>query len=213
MPLLWLPVCLLPLLLCVGCAPKAGPGPGAEMAVVASAELLAAQRQRAGNLRSWKARGNISVRADRRAWRGRFHWEQAGRRFKMRLSNVLGATLMMISGKFGGAVHAITANGERRRADTPEQLVRELLGVDVPVTNLRFWIAGAPAYGAPARDARARGGKLQSFDQSGWRVRYAAWHESDELPGRMVLSRAPGDTAVIAISIQSWEDLIWITRQ
>ena len=129
----------------------------------------------------------------------------------MRLSSMIGGTLMMISGEFGGEVNAIAANGDRRRADTPEQLVREMLGVRVPVTNLRFWIAGAPAYGARARDARAHGDRLRSFAQSGWRVRYAAWHSSHQLPERIVLSNERADDgASIAISIRSWEDVTWI---
>ena len=195
----------------VGCAPRQPPD---ATAVAASAGLLAAQRARVESLRSWRVRGDIALRGYRRGWRGRFYWEQAGRRFKMRLSSMLGGTLMMISGEFGGEVNAIAASGERRRADTPEQLVREILGVKVPVTNLRFWIAGAPARGARAYDARAREGRLRSFGQSGWRVRYAAWHSPHQLPERIVLSSERGDDDTsIAISIRSWEDVTWVAPQ
>ena len=210
-PALW--GCLLGAALsCVACAPQRQP----EAAIAAaSTEFLAAQRGRVDSLRSWKARGDIVMRGARavRGWRGRFYWEQAGRRFKMRISSLLGGTLMMVSGEFGGEVNAIAASGERRRADTPEQLVREMLGVEVPVTNLRYWIAGAPAYGARAYDAFAHEGRLRSFGQSGWRVRYAAWHSPHQLPERLVLSSERDDDASIAISIRSWEDVTWVAPQ
>ena len=192
-----------------GCASKQQPD-----AAAVPAGFIEAQRERVESLRSWRVRGDIALRGHRRGWRGRFYWEQAGRRFKIRLSSVLGGTLMMVSGEFGGEVHAIIASGERRRAATPEQLVREMLGVEVPVTSLRFWIAGAPARGARAYDALAHEGRLRSFGQSGWRVRYAAWHSPHQLPERLLLSsERDGDDTSIAVSIQSWEDVTWVAPQ
>ena len=197
-------------LACVGCAhqPVVHDDPTG-----ASTEYLLAQRLQAESLQSWRARGRIAVRRHGSGWRGQFDWKQTGRRFHIRLSSLLGGTLMVVNGEFGGAVTAIGASGQRSEADTPEQLISGLLGMDVPVSRLRYWMAGAPAFGARPGDAHVDRGRLMSFSQDDWRVRYTGWNVVHELPEKIGLSRLRGSNgagadATVSISISSWSDVV-----
>jgi len=197
-------------LACAGCARQL---PVVEDSTEASIEYLLAQRVQADNLRSWRARGRIAVRRSGSGWRGQFDWQQNGRHFDIRLSSLLGGTLMVINGEFGGVAAATGASGRRTEAATPEELISSLLYTDVPVGNLRYWMAGAPAYGARPGEAHVDSGRTLSFSQDGWRVRYTGWNVLHDLPEKIGLSRlqdgngAAADTT-ISISIASWSGVV-----
>lgn len=193
-----------------GCAHQP---PVAQDPTEASLEYLLAQRAQTNNLRSWRARGRIAVRRSGSGWRGHFDWKQNGPRFDIRLSSLLGGTLMVIDGEFGGTAAATGASGRRTEAATPEELISSLLYTDVPVGNLRYWMAGVPAYGARPGEATMDAGHTLSFSQDGWRVRYTGWDVLHNLPEKIGLSRlqdgngASADTTV-SISIASWSGVV-----
>lgn len=193
-----------------GCAHQP---PVAQDPTEASIEYLLAQRAQAGNLRSWRARGRIAVRRSGSGWRGQFDWKQNGPRFDIRLSSLLGGTLMVINGEFGGVAAATAASGRRTEAATPEELISSLLYADVPVGNLRYWMAGAPAYGARPGEAQMDDGRTLSFSQDGWRVRYTGWNVLHNLPEKIGLSRlqdgnGAGADTTLSISIASWSGVV-----
>jgi len=193
-----------------GCAHQP---PVAQDPTEASLEYLLAQRAKANNLRSWHARGRIAVRRSGSGWRGQFDWKQNGPRFDIRLSSLLGGTLMVINGEFGGAAAATGASGWRTEAATPEELIRNLLYTDVPVGNLRYWIAGVPAYGTRPAEAAMDAGQPLSFSQDGWRVRYTGWNVLHNLPEKVGLSRlqdgnGAGADTTVSISIASWSGVV-----
>lgn len=185
---------------CCGCAAWQAPA-AREAGHAASPSFVAALQLRAREIRNWDLAGEVRVRHQRRSWRIKLNWRQRGERFQLRVSNMTGATMMVINGEAGGTVRAMDARGTRYRGETPARLVGELLGAELPVVHLRSWILGAPSPRIAHRHARRADGKLLSFEQDGWRVRYRH-RPNSTAPQRIEISS--GDTHA-ALIVRSWK--------
>lgn len=130
----------------------------------------------------WRAIGRIAASAGEGRWRGSFDWRQTGEQYRLDFSGPMGQGALRIEREPNGGVMMTTAEGERTRAATPEALLRETLGWDLPVTSLRHWITGRARPGA-AVDGHVldRSGRYLELRQQQWRLRYQ--YELDEEEG------------------------------
>lgn len=151
-----------------GCA-STGLLPAHESAATA---LLQDKEQAARKVSSWKLSAEVQISQHNRSGRVRVMWIESKKRFKMRIAAITGKTLAVITGNVGGKVSAIDARGMAHYADNARKLVKDLLGTDIPVDHLRFWILGSPVPSTEVSDARQSAGELISFVQDGWQVGY-----------------------------------------
>ena len=86
-----------------------------------------------------------------------------------------------------------------------EALVRQALGVTLPLQGLAWWVVGNPRPGA-AHQARADAdGRLALLNQDGWRIEFSRYVQSGRymLPGKLVARRA--DDLEIRLVVDEWE--------
>lgn len=137
--------------------------------------------------------GRFALRVDeaggrQHAVQGGFAWRDDGRALTLDLTSPMGATLARVEVAPHGQAVLTEADGRVTEAATAEELVDRVLGSPFPVQGLRYWLRGelprSPAATVRERDAQ---GRLQAFEQAGWRVRINAYDAFGPL--RMELRR------------------------
>lgn len=140
-------------------------------------------------LERWRAIGKIALRAGEERLSASLDWRQTHERFRLRLSGPFGGGALQVEGR-PGRVELTTASGERSAARTPEALLVEKLGWDLPASSLRYWITGRAHPGVTVRDwTLDDAGRLESLAQLGWSIGYGYPGDgpSDSLPERITL--------------------------
>ncbi len=133
-------------------------------------------------------------------------WTQREDEFAMTFNDMLGRRLMLIESQSDGSVSAIDSKGRQTQASNPSVLIKSMLGAEVPIESLHYWLLGAPApsesYFGIEFDAQ---GRLQLYKQSEWTISYTDYRDDDCLdwsPGSLTLSRAQTQ---LWLNIRSWQ--------
>lgn len=140
----------------------------------------------------WEFSGRIGVRDDRESHSSRIRWQQHGDDYVINLWGTLNAGATEITGEPGRVV--LQQEGkDPLMADTPEQLVYEQLGYELPVAKLSYWIKGIPAPGASSETTFDIDNRLISLQQSGWQVEYLGYtnYGTEALPTRIRIQKSP----------------------
>lgn len=151
-----------------------------------------ARRNVLAAITTWEFTGRIGVRDDKEAHSSRIRWQQQDEDYVINLWGTLNAGATEIT----GSPSLVTLQQEGKAplvAATPEGLVYEQLGYDLPVTQLRYWIKGIPApdsVGAPSFNEENH---LIALEQDGWTVQYLAYtnYDTESLPTRIRIEKAP----------------------
>jgi outer membrane lipoprotein LolB len=115
----------------------------------------------------------------------------------MLITSPLGAGVARIV-RDGDSVVLTTAEPREYRAADAESLTEQALGFRLPLAGLADWVRGRPSAPLPVigRENNAQG-RLQSFEQGGWKIEYLEY--AGELPSRLRLLY-PGIDLRLAIS-------------
>ncbi len=120
---------------------------------------------------------------------------------------------VLLLAPLGQAVARITSNaqgvtleaeGETHAAQDAETLTQELLGWQLPLSGLRYWVAALPAPGGEFRSEQDAQGRMAVLYQRGWIIHYTRYADEgrDALPLRLSLQRAGMEVRVL---IDEWE--------
>ena len=187
-----------------GCAqlPRDPPEAGA------GERLWALHQARVAAVSSWRVEGKISIRRDERLWRAGLDWFHDGNGNRVNLLGPGGRTLMRLSDNPRG-VSARDSKGRAYHADTFEELVADTLGVELPASSLRYWVAGLPDPRFHSEFTHVNhSGVMREFKQQGWRVKYLDYRPVRypvsrvfELPSLLTLNR---DDMEVTVAVKRW---------
>ncbi|GAB1262541.1 lipoprotein insertase outer membrane protein LolB [Aurantivibrio plasticivorans] len=167
-------------------------------------ENLQRYQQQLADIEHWRFSGKLIMRSAAESEKARVSWQNlSATDFKIRLSGTLGVGTTYIYGD-RDVVRLEQSGKEAVTAATPEQLVYEQLGRDIPISHLRFWVRGLPAPDALSHNiSLADSGHLSGFEQSGWQLSFSDYRLVDgwRLPGKLEASR---DDLSLTLSIASW---------
>ena len=140
----------------------------------------------------WTLDGRIAVAAGENGFSGGIDWSQQGASADIEISGPMGGKLMDIRLEGGEPVVSTNASGgsdEAVRSDMERYLGP---GQSLPIEEMRYWLVGAPAPGAPHEETLDRDQRLASLSQSGWQVRYDRYEPvgAIALPSRMEMTTA-----------------------
>ena len=130
-------------------------------------------------------------------------WQQRNQDYSLLLYGPLGADATKIYGR-PGHVSLETADGKKFEASSPELLLAQQTGWQLPVSDLYYWIRGLPAQGSPRRMQWDSSHRLIHLNQSGWTIdylRYSAVHQID-VPTKLTLENL---RLKIKIIINQWQ--------
>lgn len=110
------------------------------------------------------------------AVQGGFAWYDADRHLMLDLNSPVGAAIARVEVEPDGRAVLTEANGRQTTADSPDQLVRQVLGSAIPVRELRAWLRGRLPAEPAAQVTESDGqGRPTAYQQAGWRVRVEAY--------------------------------------
>lgn len=144
-------------------------------------------------LDNWELRGRVDVRYDNDSHTPRIQWQQRDDEYRIRLWGTFNAGNTLIVGRPGYVT--MEQDGTTVDAESPEDLILEQLGYELPVSYLEFWIRGLPAPTASADLEFNELNQLRRIHQAGWTVNYSdpRLYGDIALPARMELTRPRND--------------------
>lgn len=157
---------LLPLLL-AACVPIWQQKP------TATPEMLWQQRlQQQAELTDWAFRGRTAITQNREGWNAGVDWVQQQKDFQIKLSGPFSQG----GAELDGDVSLVTLtldNGEKYTASSPEKLIYDAMGLQLPVSALRDWVRGVPFAQLPVEDKTLdEQGRLLTLKQAGWEIEF-----------------------------------------
>lgn len=131
------------------------------------------QRQLAlTRLTAWHIDGAFSIREPNKTTLANYQWQQKGTRYQIRIYSALDLYGIRILGEPGFV--ALWRSDKRVTANSPEQLLQNQLGWQLPVSNLYYWLRGIAAPGLyQARFDRF--GHLRQLQQQDWQISYTQY--------------------------------------
>lgn len=150
-------------------------------------------------LEHWHVKGKIGYRGIDDAGSAWLDWQQRGDRFHLLLSGPFGAGTVTISGD-SQQVTLRQAEQPDYAAASPAQLSRAVLGWELPIEELTYWIRGIPAATTDARHRQfTELALLRSFEQAGWRLQLDNYRTTPAgpLPGKLRATRGEIRVTVI----------------
>lgn len=136
------------------------------------------QRQSAlRQVRDWSLDGRVSVSTEDRGWYAGLDWRQSGPDYHLELRGPLGQGRLWIDGN-DDSVRAVAGDGTVHNGETPEQLLAQAYGWQLPISGLRYWVRGLPD---PALAIEEIGldslGRLALLRQGGWHIVFPAYQD------------------------------------
>lgn len=151
-----------------------------------------ARRNVLAAINHWEFTGRIGVRDDQESHSSRIRWRQHNEDYVINLWGALNAGATEIT----GSPELVVLQQEGKAplmAATPEDLVAEQLGYELPVSQLRYWIKGIPAPSSTGVPSFNEENHLIALQQDGWSVQYMAYtnYDTESLPTRIRIEKPP----------------------
>ena len=119
--------------------------------------------------------GRINLRVQKEGYPGRVRWQHSAKADELWFYSPLGSTVAQLRQDTSGAV-LITSDGREHRARDLQQLALDVLGWDLPLGGLPYWVRGL-AWPEVAKEEESFDdqGRLKLLSQAGWEVSYLDW--------------------------------------
>jgi len=157
------------------------------------------------NIENWDLDAMIAIRnnAKNDAGSASMKWQQVRNNYNISLFGPLGTNSVKLTGR-PGRVTMETANGQRSNAATPEMLLTEKTGWNIPVSSLYYWVRGIPVPNMPAQKKYDNYNHLISLQQQGWRIQYLNYTnvKQIDMPTKIFLSDS---NLSVKIIINQWQ--------
>lgn len=152
-------------------------------------------------LKEWQIKGKIGVRTTNDGGSAYVDWTQSFDSFYIVLNGPLGQGTTIVTGNPSGA--RLEQSDGTWIAESPDQLVQEHTGWEIPINDLLYWIKGLPAPGEEAQMTHNALGTLATLEQNGWSLQFDQYAVSlgTLLPQRIRISK--GELRVVVV-VKSW---------
>ena len=146
--------------------------------------------------------GRIAVKLDDRGYTASLRWRHSATRDSLRLLSPVGSVVGEIEADSDGAT-LTTGDKKVYRSNDVQSLTREVLGWDLPLAGLGYWVTGRADPGSPVQEQSLDGSeRLKSLMQSDWRIAYIDYFGDSAMPARLSLAR---DRLNLRLIVEHWE--------
>ena len=161
------------------------------------------QRELIEQSSNWQLRGRVNVRYHDESYTPRIQWQQQDDKYRIRLWGTFNAGNTIITGEPNSVT--MEHDGKIVTAKSPEDLILENLGYELPVSYLEFWIRSLPS---PKSDSELEFNDLENLSmikQDGWEVSYPEVRQFDgvTLPRRVEITKTTDDIRLRFVGL-SW---------
>ncbi len=146
--------------------------------------------------------GRVAVKLDDRGYTASLRWRHSALRDSLRLLSPLGSVVGEIEADSDGAT-LTTGDKKVYRSNDVQSLTREVLGWDLPLAGLRYWVTGRVDPGAPVQaQSRDDNERLKTLMQNDWRIAYIEYFGDSAMPARLSLAH---DRLNLRLIVERWE--------
>lgn len=135
---------------------------------------------------AFEVSGRVAIRYGKEAATGRIDWRHTTARDEMLITNPLGQGIATLT-RSDGEVILKTADSRTFNAQNAEELTGQVLGWQVPLDGLPFWIRARAASNRAATLGHDDQRRVITIEQDGWRIDLQDYE--GERPTRFVLRR------------------------
>lgn len=154
------------------------------------------------SISAFSLNGRVAVKLDDRGYTASLRWRHSPTHDSLRLLSPVGSVVAEIEADSNGAT-LTTGDKKVYRSNDVQSLTREVLGWDLPLSGLRYWVTGradpALPVQAQSRDDKER---LKSLMQNDWRIAYLEYFGDSALPARLSLAY---DRLNLRLIVEHWE--------
>lgn len=154
---------------------------------------------------TWKLSGKIGIITAQNSGSASINWLENNDYYTIDLAGPLGAGALSLTGT-PNSVTLKTGNGQTMSAPTPEQLLAQAWGWQLPISHLKYWVRGLPVPNIPSHKIFDAAGHLSLFTQQGWQVSYNDYRSvaALDLPTRITINSPHLKTKIV---IYHWSAL------
>ena len=148
--------------------------------------------------------GHVSVRVEGKGYPGRIHWQHSPQSDELWLYSIVGSGIAHMRQDASGAM-LIASDGKEYRAQDLKLLTRRVLGWDLPLDGLQYWVRGLPW---PALETVEEqydtDGRPKLLKQGTWQIAYLDWTPvgASGLPSKLDLS---GEGLRVRLVVETWK--------
>lgn len=146
--------------------------------------------------------GRVAIKHDGENSSANLRWVHSAKEDEILLFAPLGQTVARIHRDAQGVT--LEESGKQYFAQDAEGLTRRVLGWELPLSGLQYWVVAMPAHDGAADIQRDANGQIAVLRQDGWKIDYSRYASPDKngLPLRLVLQR---EKLEIRLLIDEWE--------
>ena len=166
-------------------------------------QLWLEHQERIQSFEKWSFTGRLGLRIPKRSGSMSIEWLQNDQQYTIYIDGPFGVSLAHIEGN-EQLVSALVPDGDRVVGRTPEYLMYQLTGWDLPVSNLKYWVRGLPAPGNDAQISLNNAGIPEKISQQGWNIEYLRFDDGNgvSIPSRI---RASSGDIQITLIVSDWQ--------
>jgi outer membrane lipoprotein LolB len=131
--------------------------------------------------------GRVAVKLDGRGYSARLRWRHVANSDEVWVYSPIGSTIATLTSD-GETATLVTSKKETYQSSDVQSLTRDVLGWDLPLAGLKYWVLGRVDPDLPVeaidRDEQSR---IRHLVQAGWDVDFVAYQDDRSLPSSMVL--------------------------
>ena len=156
-------------------------------------------------IQSYSTKGQIGYISPQERFSSRFEWQyQNPKAYKLKLYSLISKTTLTMEMHPNGMT--ISDNKGNQQSDkNAKLLLREIIGMDVPLEHLSYWLKGQPADNA---DYQVGTNHLLSefsypLDGSMWTADYLSYHADNSMPENILLKNK-STSQTLKIRVDEW---------
>lgn len=161
--------------------------------------------QKIQQIQAYRAQGQIGYISPKERFSSRFEWQyQNPQSYTLKLYSLVSrSTLLIQMHQYGMTIS--DNNGNQQSAANAKLLLQEIIGMDVPLEHLAYWLKGQPA-----KDSNYQVGTnhfLGAFtyhvDGSQWTADYLTYHPQNAMPENILLKN-DSTKQTLKIRVDEW---------
>lgn len=155
-------------------------------------------------INDWHLNGRVAIINGEDSWHLNMEWQRHDDKYILDLSGPFGVGHAQLSGTNDGVI-LIDSDEKTYYADSPEYLLKEISGLQMPVTSLLYWMRGLPNKNIKKQKQKIdEFGRLQYLQQGDWSVRFKRYVNvaKNELPQKIFIN---GHGLKIKIFVDEWD--------
>jgi len=158
-------------------------------------------------IKNWQLRGLVGVTIKKKSESVYINWQQKQGNYTVNLFGPLNFGAVVLH----GAAHKVTlqtADGNIFTANSAEELLTQVFGWCLPISNLKYWIFGLSVPYVSAQKTFDKYNHLQSLKQQGWQVEYLLYTAVNgiDLPSKIIIRK---EDLRVKFIISKWSIFAW----